>query len=1488
MLTACRPLGVILVSLGLLVPPMVGAQGSRARQHEVPGRDFAPDGVWRKPAGAVRATRRRLLAQRDFAALNAGAARAALLAPPQNIAASPAAVSGVLRAPLILFDFKDTDPGALVFSSGQYQSALFGSTPPSGRPYTLRSYYEQLSNGMFSVQGTAYGWVSLDSNEAYYTGPAGGCPANPYGTDNCNGVWGQGAVGEAVAGAVSKIDATTDFGQFDNDGPDGIPNSGDDDGFVDLVLLVYPTMDGACLSQSNNHLWAHRFSIPAYATNDPRAGGGFIQVRDYLMQSGLGGSGGCDVTQLMPIGTVSHEFGHGLGLPDLYDLSQATEGIGDWGLMGSGNWASQDSPARMEAWSLEQMGWVSVQDAATSGSYALTPAATGHTVLFVSPTTDNPRGEYFLLENRHAVFSDSAMIRIHCQMSGLAPGCDGGGLAVWHVDGSSFGNNVTPPLLALMQADGNQGLQNHFNRGDAGDPFPGTAGNAAFGPATNPSSGLNSGGPSGIALDNITDQVDQTVTFNLTLQVPAVATQLALITEPAGAVSGWPFLQQPAVQLRDASNQPVAQAGVVVTVSIASGSGVLTGFSAPAPASKGAAPASKTATALTTVTATTDANGIAAFSMLTITGTGDHTLTFSASNITGVTSSSFPVTDPVATALQNGVAVSGLSGPIRSTVFYVITLPVGVGQLTVSTGGGSGDADLYVRQGAAPTFSSYDCRPYTTGTVESCAFVAPAAGTWYIAVRGFSAYSGVTLLAQFAMGATQLALTTEPGGAVSGWPLVQQPVVQLRDANNQPVAQAGVVVTASIASGSGVLTGSSTPAPAGGRAVHALKTATAVSTAMATTVTAMTDANGVATFTTLTITGSGDHTLTFSASNLAGVTSASFPVTLPVATALQNGVAVTGLGGAIRSTAFYSITLPAGATQLAVSTSGGSGDADLYVRYGSAPTFSTYDCRPYVDGNVESCILTAPAAGAWYIAVQGFTDYAGVTLVAQYATAAMQLVLTTQPGGAVSGVPFTQQPVVALRDAQNQPVAQSGVVVTVVKASGSGVLGGTTAPPLTATTDGNGVATFAGLTITGTGDHTLSFSASNFTGVTSATFPVSAAAANQLALTTPPGGAVSGWPFVQQPVVELRDVSNQPVAQAGVVVTATVASAASALKRGPVGRVRPESGTLDALAAATATTDANGVATFTDLTITGNGSYTVGFSAPNLTGVTSASFPVVQPAATTLQNGVAVTGLAGAVRTTAFYAITLPAGVAQFTVSGNGANGLADLYLRQGAAPTISSFDCHAYSVSAVESCAVVAPAAGAWYVALHGLADYTGVTLVAQYTMAASQLVLASQPGGAVSGVPFTQQPVVQLRDLQNQPVAQSGVVVTAVIATGTGTMTPQPATATTDDQGRAAFAGLAITGTGSYTLDFTAPGLTKATSQSFTAAGASDIVHCLLGSCQLSSAETIALDGMGNHNGSLDLGDLLAWLDRSGTALDAGLVRAIESLQRKSQRSP
>ncbi len=103
-----------------------------------------------------------------------------------------------------------------------------------------------------------------------------------------------------------------------------------------------------------------------------------------------------------------------------------------------------------------------------------------------------------------------------------------------------------------------------------------------------------------------------------------------------------------------------------------------------------------------------------------------------------------PVPPPVNTPVEKNVPVSNISGAKGSKTYFSFQVPEGAYDLTVSIAGGTGDADMYVRFGNAPTTSQYDCRPYKTGNNETCPFAAPAQGTWYAMLNGFSAYSGVT------------------------------------------------------------------------------------------------------------------------------------------------------------------------------------------------------------------------------------------------------------------------------------------------------------------------------------------------------------------------------------------------------------------------------------------------------------------------------------------------------------------------------------------------------------------------------------------------------------------------------------------------------------------------------------------------------------------------------------------------------------------------
>jgi M6 family metalloprotease-like protein len=435
-----------------------------------------------------------------------GAARAALTREPQigqraNWDANGVLV-GDLNIPVFLVMYANTDSTTTVsnLAPSVMQQRLYGTDPAP--PYSIHTYYREISGNRLLVNGTVLDWSRVSQDDAYYEGGSG-----------CNGLCGGSKVAELIAEAVQLHDPAVDFGQFDNDGIDGLPNSGDDDGFVDAIVVFHPEVDGACRAINGaaaDNIWAHKAQYGFWTgtdltTADPSASGGNVRVRDYIIQGGQGGDNGCADDQPQAMGVVAHETGHLFGLPDLYNTNsfRSSEGIGHWGIMGSGNWRTPPSPAHMAAWSRAELGWVTEMLIDRDTSLVIDPVAQSDTA-FVLPIAGTD--EYFLLENRQAIGSD---VQMH-----------GPGLLIWHVDSAliatrRFSNTVNaadPEALVLEQADGRGDLQlgaeaGASRRGDDSDPFPGSANNTAFAHNTNPSSARNDGTQTFIIVDSVTQVV---------------------------------------------------------------------------------------------------------------------------------------------------------------------------------------------------------------------------------------------------------------------------------------------------------------------------------------------------------------------------------------------------------------------------------------------------------------------------------------------------------------------------------------------------------------------------------------------------------------------------------------------------------------------------------------------------------------------------------------------------------------------------------------------------------------------------------------------------------------------------------------------------------------------------------------------------------------------------------------------------------------------
>ncbi|MET9482938.1 immune inhibitor A domain-containing protein [Streptomyces sp. NPDC006638] len=258
---------------------------------------------------------------------------------------------------------------------------------------SLKTYYEKTSSGRYSVDGEVSDWVKVPYNEARYG-------SNYCGSSNCANVWDAVKDGVTAWAADQKAKGRTDaqiktdlagYDQWDRYDFDGDGNFNEPDGYIDHFQIVHAGEDESAGggAEGTNALWAHRWY--AYGTDAGRTGpaenksGGTqigntgIWVGDYTMQPENGG-----------LGVFAHEYGHDLGLPDLYDTAGGDNSTAFWTLMSSGSWlgngkdAIGDRPGDMTAWDKLQLGWL---------SYAKAKAATNSTAkLGVSEyNTKNPQ-----------------------------------------------------------------------------------------------------------------------------------------------------------------------------------------------------------------------------------------------------------------------------------------------------------------------------------------------------------------------------------------------------------------------------------------------------------------------------------------------------------------------------------------------------------------------------------------------------------------------------------------------------------------------------------------------------------------------------------------------------------------------------------------------------------------------------------------------------------------------------------------------------------------------------------------------------------------------------------------------------------------------------------------------------------------------------------------------------------------------------------------
>jgi len=233
--------------------------------------------------------------------------------------------------------------------------------------------------------------------------------------------------------------------------------------------------------------------------------------------------------------------------------------------------------------------------------------------------------------------------------------------------------------------------------------------------------------------------------------------------------------------------------------------------------------------------------------------TAEHALNFAKLATSFAIEMGFNTATQETPMLENNIPLTNLVGAKNSITNYKFIVPSEATSVTITSSGGTGDADLYIKKGAEPTTTSYDCRPYKNGNNETCNFTTNVSGEYFVQLNAYSNYSGLSLKASYEIGST--------GG---------------------------------------------------------------------------------------------------------------------------NSGSETNLSASTGNWVYYEVTVPAGATSFNVSIKDGSGDADLYLQQGSQPTKSSFVCRPYKNGNSETCTQTNPQAGVWHIGINAYSSFSGVNLTWQY------------------------------------------------------------------------------------------------------------------------------------------------------------------------------------------------------------------------------------------------------------------------------------------------------------------------------------------------------------------------------------------------------------------------------------------------------------------------------------------------------------------------
>jgi Bacterial Ig-like domain (group 1) len=936
-----------------------------------------------------------------------------------------------------------------------------------------------------------------------------------------------------------------------------------------------------------------------------------------------------------------------------------------------------------------------------------------------------------------------------------------------------------------------------------------------------------------------TSGAPQPAAFNLT-NVTGTANKLTFVQQPTGAVAGQVMTPAVTVQLQDSFGNPAATPGVAVALQ--------------------ARPAASNSRAAGTLTANTDATGLATFSSISINHAGAYTLTAEAAGAASVTSDSFNITaGPVSTIQATGGAgqttaiLTPFAAPLQVLTADALGNPV------------SGVAVMFTvpTSGASATLSAQQAITDATGHASVTAMANSIAGAYAVTAAAAGASGTAFGLTNLAAAAGGLAFVQQPSNTTAG-ATIGAVSVRLADSLNNPLSGAPVALNAQ--GGSGTLQG---------------------------TLTGTTDATGTATFIDLRITVTGTYQLK-AVSGALSAFSHSFQITPAAAANItvfdgdgQTAAVGTAYPAPLRvsvqdalgnASPNASVTFTAPASGASVTFAGATTATSNALGIAVSPTATA-------NGTTGTFQVTAATSGAPQPATFNLTNVAGT---------ANKLTFVQQPAGAVAGQVMIPAVTVQIRDSLGNPVATAGMTVALQvrpAVSSSRAAPGT----LATTTDATGLATFSTIKINQAGAYTLTALAAGATSATSDSFNITAGPVStfQAAGGTPQTTAVL-TPFAEPLQVLASDTLGNPVG--GVTVTFTT----------------PTSGASATFSAQQATTDASGHAIVTATANGLAGSYVVAASAGshlasfNLSNVaggagaltfvqqpvnTPAGSPFLVTAKVTDSNGnpvaaVSVTlavagGAAALIGVTTL--TTTSNGIAAFSNLSIDATGTFQLQATAGALSMLSSsFQITAalsrtitpvagagqsapvntqYALpltalvkdqlgNAVPGASVTfsSPASGAgvgFTASSSVLTDDQGIAIspaltanaqagsfqafattvnaaspaafdLTNLTGSANRLSFVQNPTTTTAGEIITPPVTVQIKDNAGNPVAQAGVPVT-LASNSPATFRAQPPAAATDANGIATFSGITVEQAGVYTGVAISQGFSSARSDPF-----------------------------------------------------------------------